>query len=140
MSDLRTALSLVDGRPFDTPTQRRAGGGWTWLIDGDRHDEHAVVAVVDVAHLVCTHDVADGQLVTARLAAETASLAAPYDEMARLDLAAVASAEGRHAEAGAILRDDVANRSDDDGAPTELPPRTEQILNQRPDWLAAKAS
>ena len=32
IEDLRAALSLVEGRPFDYPIEREQGGGWTWLI------------------------------------------------------------------------------------------------------------
>jgi LysM repeat protein len=140
IGDLRTALRLVEGRPFDAPVQRRAGGGWTWLVDGDRLDEHAVVAVVDVAHLVVTHALAAGDLAAARMAAETAAMAAPFEEIPRLDLAAVATAEGRHAEARRIIRDEIANRTDDDGAPPELVGRTEEILRDRTGWSASRAS
>ena len=140
IGDLRTALRLVEGRPFDAPVQRRAGGGWTWLIDGDRLDEHAVVAVVDVAHLVVTHALATGDLAPARIAAETAAMAAPFEEIPRLDLAAVATAEGRHAEARRIIRDEIANRTDDEGAPPELVGRTEEILQRRADLFGSRAS
>ena len=135
INDLRTALRLVQGRPFD----RLRRGGWGWLLEGDRLDEHMVCAVVDVAHLVTTHSLKAGNLRLARIAAETAALAAPYEEIPRLDLAAVADAEGHHSEAERILRDEVCNRSDDEGAPPELPERTEKIL-QAKDWLGAKAS
>lgn len=47
-------------------------------------------------------------------------MAAPYDEIPRLDLAAVASAEGNDAEAARILRDEVANRDDDGTPPSDL--------------------
>lgn len=140
IEDLRTALRLVEGRPFDAPVQRRAGGGWTWLVDGDRLDEHAVVAVVDVAHLVVTHALATGNLAAARMAAETAAMAAPFEEIPRLDLAAVATAEGRHAEARRIIRDEIANRTDDEGAPPDLVDRTEEILQGRANWLGSRAS
>ncbi|WP_222172228.1 LysM peptidoglycan-binding domain-containing protein [Cellulomonas sp. C5510] len=140
IEDLRTALRLVEGRPFDAPVQRRAGGGWTWLVDGDRLDEHAVVAVVDVAHLVVTHALATGDMVAARMAADTAAMAAPFEEIPRLDLAAVATAEGRHAEAGRIIRDEIANRSDDEGAPPDLVDRTERILEGRMGWPTNRAS
>jgi len=140
IEDLRTALRLVEGRPFDAPVQRRAGGGWTWLVDGDRLDEHAVVAVVDVAHLVVTYALATGNLAAARMAAETAAMAAPFEEIPRLDLAAVATAEGRHAEARRIIRDEIANRTDDEGAPQELVERTEEVLQRRTEWLGSRAS
>ena len=138
IADLRTALRLVEGRPFDYPLEREAGGGWTWLVEGDRLDEHLAVAIVDAAHLVTTHALASGDLPTARLAAETAALAAPYEEIPRLDLAAIAAAEGRHAEAQRIIRDEVCNRTDDEAAPLELPARTEQILRHR--WSDTRAS
>jgi LysM repeat protein len=134
INDLRTALRLVQGRPFD----RLRRGGWGWLLEGDRLDEHMVCAVVDVAHLLTTHSLKAGNLPLARLAAETAALAAPYEEIPRLDLAAVAGAEGHHSEAERILRDEVCNRTDDEGPP-ELPERTEQIL-QAKNWLGARAS
>ena len=140
IGDLRTALRLVEGRPFDHPIEREGAGGWAWLVDGDRLDEHMAVAVVDVAHLVTSDALAQGDLATARLAAETAALAAPYEEIPRLDLAAVAAAEGRHAEAQRIIRDEICNRTDDDGPPAELPSRTEEILGQRSDWLDRKVS
>ena len=140
IADLRTALRLVDGRPFDYPIQREDGGGWAWLLEGDRLDEHMAVAIVDVAHIVTTDALAHGDLAAARLAAVTAALAAPYEEIPRLDLAAVATAEGHHAEAQHIIRDQICNRTDDDGAPPELPDRTEQILKQRKRWADTKAS
>ena len=140
IGDLRTALTLVQGRPFHYPIDREAGGGWTWLHNGDRLDEHMTVAIVDVAHTVTTHALATGDLPTARLAAETAALAAPHEEIPRLDLAAVAAAEGHHAEAQRIIRDDICNRTDDDGPPPQLSTRTAQILTQRQDRPSTKVS
>jgi len=99
-----------------------------------------VVAVVDVAHLVVTHALAAGDLAAARIAAETATMAAPFEEIPRLDLAAVATAEGCHAEARRIVRDEIANRTDDEGAPPELVGRTERVLQRRTDWLGSRAS
>ena len=139
-SPTKTALSLVQGRPFDYPLEREQGGGWSWLVDGDRLDEHLAVAIVDVAHLVVTHSLAAQDLPAARLAAETAAMAAPYEEIPRLDLAAVAAAEGHHAEAQRIIRDEVCNRTDDEAAPPERPARTEQILRTRKGWTDSKAS
>ena len=140
ITDLHTALTLVEGRPFDYPVDRTAGGGWTWLLDGDRLDEHLTVAIVDVAHLVTTHALTTGDLPTARIAAETAALAAPYEEIPRLDLAAVATAEGHHGQAQHIIRDQICNRTDDDHPPPELPDRTDQILTRQQDWHSTKAS
>ena len=129
VEDLRQALRLVQGRPFD---QLRLGG-WSWLFEGDRLDQHMVCAIVDVAHVVATYSLQAGETQQARLAAETAALAAPEEEIPRLDLAAVARAEGHHSEAARILRDEVCNRTDDEGAPPELSDRTQQIIASR-DW------
>ena len=130
ITDLRQALTLVTGQPFD----KLRPGGWAWLVDGDRLDQHLLCAVVDVAHIVTTHDIQAGDLPRARAAAELAALAAPYEEIPRLDLAAVAAAQGHHQEAEQILRDHVCNRSDDDGPPMELPDRTQHIIDNH-GWL-----
>lgn len=128
--DLRLALRLVTGRPFD---QFREAGG-TWLADGERHDHILAAAIVDVAHVVAVAALHDQQYAHARAAAEIASMAAPYDEIPNLDLAAVAAAEGRFHDADRILRHDVCNRSDDGEAPTELSERTARIVAGH-SWL-----
>ncbi|CCH75953.1 putative membrane protein [Nostocoides japonicum T1-X7] len=129
VDDLRAALRLVQGRPFD----RLRDGGWSFLSEGDRLDQHMICAVVDVAHLVTTYSLQSCDTRQARLAAETSALAAPHEEIPRLDLAAVADAEGHPSEADRILRDEVCNRTDDDDAPPELSDRTKQVIATR-DW------
>ncbi|KQU67959.1 LysM peptidoglycan-binding domain-containing protein [Phycicoccus sp. Root101] len=129
VEDLRTALRLVQGRPFD----RLRDGGWSFLSEGDRLDQHMICAIVDVAHLVTTHSLQTGDTRQARLAAETAALAAPDEEIPRLDLAAVADAEGHPGEAERILRDEVCNRTDDEAPPPELSDRTKRVITTR-DW------
>jgi nucleoid-associated protein YgaU len=131
MADLAMALSLVSGAPFD---QLRTDG-YEWLVEGTRIDHHLVCAVVDVAHVVTTHALAAGDITAARAAAQLAQLAAPYEEIPRLDLVAVRAAEGHLEESEAYLRKEVCNRSDDDGAPEDLPARTQAILRQR-QWLS----
>ena len=131
--DLRRALTLVEGRPFD----RLRPGGWSWLLDGDRLDHHMLCAVVDVAHLVTTHSLTAGDHRTARAATELACLAAPYEEIPRLDLAAVATAEGHHHEAERIAREEVCGRTDEPGPPDEIPDRTQRILEQHA-WLRSR--
>ena len=91
-------------------------------------------AVVDVAHLVTTHSLQAGHHRTARAAAELACLAAPYDDIPRLDLAAVATAEGHHQEAQRIASEDICGRSEVPGPPDDLADRTERILEQHA-WL-----
>lgn len=134
IEDLKQALRLVQGRPFD---QLRPGG-WGWLFEGDRLDHHMTWAVVDVAHIVATHDLQTGDLAGARAAAEIAFLAAPQEEIPTLDLAAVTAREGRTTEAVRLLQRDVCNRSDDpDLPPGDLPERTQQILH-RHGWLEGR--
>jgi hypothetical protein len=131
IADLIVALSLVSGPPFD---QLRSDG-YEWLTDGARIDHHLVCGIADVAHLVTTHALAAGDLKRARAAAEIAQLAAPYEEMPKLDLVAVREAEGHLEEAEDYLRDQVCNRSDDNGAPEDLSERTKAILRHR-EWLS----
>lgn len=130
LPDLVRALSLVEGEPF-------AGlrpGGWEWLLEGTRHDHHMVCAVVDVAHAVTLVALHQDQLATARTAAEIAILAAPYEDTPQLDLAAVVAREGDPSVAQSILDEKVSNRSDDDQAPTDLAPRTAQLIARQRRW------
>ena len=115
MNDLAAALTLVSGRPFTGLRE----AGWSWLLEGDRIDEHMVCAIVDVAHLVVTDALHRGDT----------ALAPPYEDTPKLDLAATARADGQMSVARAIIEDDICNRSDDPGLPpTELPARTRAIL------------
>ncbi len=125
IDDLERALQLITGRPFE----KLRSGGWGWLLEGDRLDQHMVCAIADVAHVVVTHNLHAGDLERARTAAGIAVMAAPDEEVTRLDLAAVLEAKGHTGEAARVIRDEVCNRDDDGQAPTELPTRTEEILD-----------
>ncbi|GAB3990998.1 LysM peptidoglycan-binding domain-containing protein [Nocardioides marmoraquaticus] len=131
IEDLRRALDLVVGRPFD---QLRKGA-WSWLLEGDRTDHQMQAAVADVAHLVATHGLTTGDLDLARFAVEKATTAAPDEDTTQLNRAALAAAEGFPEEVERILRDEVCNRSDDGRAPLDLTARAEAILRNH-DWLA----
>jgi hypothetical protein len=131
IADLRTALTLVSGQILD---QLRPGG-WSWMYEGDRLDHHLISAVVDVAHIVTTHGLATGDLAIAREAVTAALRAAPYEEISRLDLAAVTYSEGHHTRARQIIDHEVCNRTDDDGPPLDLSPRTMQVLANHEDWV-----
>lgn len=135
IDDLTAALELVTGEPF---SQLRPAG-WSWLLDGDRHDHIATCAIVDVAHIVISHALATGDLDVARAAAETAYRAAPDDETSRLDLIQVASASGHTELAERQLIDAIFNRSDDDLGPVDTPERTAQIVQQR-GWIKPRHS
>ena len=135
MTDLATALTLVTGAPFTGCRE----GGWGWLFEGDRVDEHMVCAIVDVAHLVVTDALHRGDTALANAAAQVAAQAAPYADTPKLDLAAIARAQGRMSDAAAIIKEDVCEWTNEPGTPpTELPERTRQILAG--DAFTAKAS
>ncbi|WP_067430757.1 LysM peptidoglycan-binding domain-containing protein [Nocardioides jensenii] len=119
--DFDTALRLVGGAPFSDLRE----SGWSWLLDSDsRDDEILACAIVDVAHDVVTAALADGDLDRALHAVETARIAAPYDEVARVDLAAVLVAQGHEDAAREFLTNAVHNRTDDHLGPIDLPART----------------
>lgn len=124
IADLETALSLVRGEPLSGTEPKH----WSWALDGSRIDHEAVVAIVDVAHTVVTARLADGDTVAARAAVAVALKAAPYEEIARLDLAAVLTAEGREQQAAQLIRDEVVLRVDDGDVPDDLPARSSEIL------------
>ena len=127
------ALDLVQGQPF---SQLRPGA-WAWLFDGDRLDQHLTCAIVDVAHVVTTHALHEGDNDTARRSAETAVLAAPFEELPHLDLARVDQAAGRNAAARRRIQSEVLERADDEDAPEDLPARTATILHS-PGWSASE--
>lgn len=126
IDDLVTALSLVSGEPFEDMRSR----SWAWLFEGERLDHILAAAIVDTAHVVCVSALADGDIERARWAAETGHLASPYDEVARLDQHAVATAAGDLAEAARIARDEISNRTDDDYGPLDVSARTNQVMRQ----------
>lgn len=98
VDDLANALRLVTGAPYEQ--LRRRGG--LWLADS-RDDQHLLVAIIDVAHLLTTHAVAAGDLRRARAAAELAHAIAPAEVTPQLDLAVIAEHEGDRAAAGVTV-------------------------------------
>ncbi|AQX16955.1 MULTISPECIES: tetratricopeptide repeat protein [Tessaracoccus] len=125
IEDLEAALQLVTGRPFD---QLRPAG-WTWLIDGDRTDQHLICAISDVAHILVTHHLHTGDSEAAKRAVSTALKADPDSETARLDLAGIMVQEGHTTSARRILTDALGDTADLD--PTA---RATEILNGK-NWL-----
>ncbi len=123
IGDLRAALDLVRGQPFGG----LKGGGRPWLADGPRLDQQLVCAIVDVAHVVATHDLARGDHANAEAIAQRAAQAAPDERIPVLDLAAAR----RERTAGRGQRDAVLGRgtADTDGESSE---RTLTILRSLP--------
>ena len=128
LADLRTALRLVHGAPFD---DLRARGG-LWLADS-RLDQHLLVGIVDVAHLVATISLADGDHTQARAAAELAALIAPDEATPKLDMAAVAAHEG-HPDTAATIARTVVSRRHPHADPLGQTARTDAILRTH-RWL-----
>ncbi|TFV52076.1 LysM peptidoglycan-binding domain-containing protein [Blastococcus sp. TF02A_35] len=131
IGDLCAALDLVTGRPFDLPAPRYgAAGGYSWLVDDNvRLDLEYAAMVVDVAHTVATHYLADGQPQLAAAAAEVALKASSYEDVPLLDLVAACDAQDKRAEADAYVARILANH--DAEVEEDLPPRTAEILFRR---------
>ena len=127
IDDLIAALRLVSGEPFTDLRQEH----WNWLLDGERWDHIMTSAIVDVAHIVTTHALANGDAKLAGWAASVAYAAAPYDEVAQLDMIAAGAADGDHERAEADLKAKVFDRRDDDLPPIAVPDRTEQIVSDK---------
>ncbi|MER6936134.1 LysM peptidoglycan-binding domain-containing protein [Nocardioides sp. NPDC127514] len=119
ITDLHQALRLVTGEPFSQLRDK----GWSWLLDGQRHDHIAVSMIVDTAHLVVNRALTEDRLDIAREAAEIASKAAPYDDVPRLDFSRVLSATGHPGLADEYITEHIHKRDDGDG-PTEPPGRS----------------
>ncbi len=81
LDDLKTALTLVTGEPLTGFKDRRGN----WVYDGDRPDQQYIVAIADVAHIVCTAALEAGDQLAARQAALVAIKASPAEEIARRD-------------------------------------------------------
>ncbi|GAA1754053.1 LysM peptidoglycan-binding domain-containing protein [Aeromicrobium alkaliterrae] len=131
IDDFVSALALVTGRPFE----KLRPGGWGWMYEDVRLDQHAICAIADVAHLVVVEMLTRGNTESARTAVSIALMAAPDEEMSRLDLAAVLDAEGHTDEAVRLVREDICDRSDDGTPPQELPARTAALLEDHPSLL-----
>ena len=116
--DFDLALRLVEGPPFSDLRET----GWSWLLDADsRDDELLACAIVDVAHDVVTVALRNDDVDRAAEAVTIAALASPYDEIARVDRAAVLVAQGHEDAAREFLASAVHNRSDDLMGPIEVP-------------------
>lgn len=125
IDDLKRALELVEGMPYDQPRKR----GYGWLSDTP-FDHYLTAAVIDVAHIVATHALTEGQPRVALWAAEKAIAAAPSEDKPRLDLARAMQMIGDDAEADQYLRHEVFNRTDDDRPPLDPSDRTTRIVRR----------
>ena len=126
--DLVRALSLVTGAPFEAATEHRFK--WLFKVGQQRHDEILVGAIHDAAHVLATRAVTEGRTDLVRLACAAAHLASPHSDIAWLDEAAATEAESGRDAAGALVREQILERLDED-----LPARSESIVDQR-EWGA----
>ncbi|WP_110241674.1 LysM peptidoglycan-binding domain-containing protein [Nocardioides gilvus] len=131
IEDLVTALGLVSGEPFTELRKEH----WNWLLEGDRWDHLMTSAIVDVGHIVTAHALAAGDDDLALWAAQVSYAAAPYDEIAQLDVVQAEKAAGHDAKAKHHLNDKVFNRRDDEPPPIDLPQRTQQIVGEK-NWAS----
>jgi hypothetical protein len=129
--DLRAALDLVTGPPFD----RQRPGGYGWLVDPALNHEY-LAAIADVAHLLATHHLAAGEPTLAQAAAQVALGAGSSEDTVLLDLVAASDAMGNTAEADAYQKRIMTNH--DAEVQEDLPPRTAAILRRR-RWLPPAA-
>ena len=86
INDLRTALRLVNGAPYDG--LRTRGGAW---LAGNPLDHHLLCSIVDVAHIVSTIALETGDLDRPAQQPNSPSSPPPPQATPQLDLAAVAA-------------------------------------------------
>jgi LysM repeat protein len=133
INDLRTALRLVNGAPYDGLRTR----GTVWLA-GNPADHDLLCSIIDTAHIVSTIAIQTGDLQGARAAAELAVLIAPRDANPQMDLAKIAERTGDEAKAAAILRSVIA-RSVAAADPVDLSQRNDAIVRTH-RWLERACS
>lgn len=127
IEDLVTALGLVSGEPFTELRKEH----WNWLLEGDRWDHLMTSAIVDVGHIVTAHALTAGDYDLALWAAQVSYAAAPYDEIAQLDMVQAEKSAGHDTEAEQHLNDRIFNRRDDELPPIDLPDRTKQVVGEK---------
>jgi nucleoid-associated protein YgaU/DNA-binding SARP family transcriptional activator len=125
--DLSAALDMVAGPPFG---QRPSGYEWLQGLD-----LAYTAAICDVAHLVVTSALTDGDIEVARAASETALLVAPDDEKVLLDAMWVAFRDGNRAEAEAHVARIVAVNDGEDEMDLHLS-TAETIARARREFVA----
>lgn len=122
LDDLRAALHLVSGVPFDG----RRKLGWAWL-SADRSYVYAGM-VTDLAHTVATRALADDNYRVAREAIEVALSTDASDDRALLNQIAADIAEGHVASAKATVQRILINN--DARVREDLPEATSEVLER----------
>ena len=127
LEDLRAALDLVTGQPFE---QRRPRGyGW---VANTGLDYTYTGMIADVAHLVATHHLAADEPEPAAAAAQVALMAGSAADDVLLDLVAACHAQGDEDGGDGYVKKIMRNHAAD--AEEDIPTRTYEILLRR-GWL-----
>lgn len=139
--DLRAALELVRGTPFDGADRAYATGTrnpFTWLPESDIYPGHLTSAIVDTAHELAELYLEAGDPTGARWAVQQAWLADPErgDDGPWHDIMRAAHAEGHTAELRNLLGELMRVREAE--VPEDLTPVTYALLRELlPDLLSA---
>lgn len=124
ISDLRAALDLVAGVPFEA--HRPRGYGWNSDLVA-----HYTGMVADAAHIVATHHLAASEPEPAAAAAQVALLAGSTADNVLLDLVAACHARGDESAGNSYVQLIVDNHGE---VEEDIPARTYEIL-LRHGWL-----
>jgi nucleoid-associated protein YgaU len=126
IEDLKTALRLVRGRPFEG-TETTAV--WQWAFQSERTDLELTAAIIDVAHIVADVGFAGDDLDLVGTAVAAAKIVAPEDDVVVNDEVHLLWRQG-HSELARRRRQDLLDGADDgsDMGPVEAPERTQVIL------------
>lgn len=129
-ADLRQALELVRGAPFDGVQDAYTADrtAYAWLPDSEIAPTHLVAAIVDTAHRLVELSLAAGDLPGARWALERAWRADPdrYEDQPWRDAMRIAHADGRDSELKALVHDLLRHR--DAEVPEDLDPETFRLV------------
>jgi LysM repeat protein len=129
ITDLRAALDLVTGVPFEAHRPR----GYGWIAD---LVAHYTGMVADAAHIVATHHLAAGEPEPAAAAAQVALLAGSTADNVLLDLVAACHARGDEHAGNSYVQLIVDNHGE---VEEDIPARTYEIL-LRHGWLPKRTA
>jgi LysM repeat protein len=142
VSDLRQALELVRGAPFDGVQDAYTADrtAYAWLPDSEIAPTHLVAAIVDTAHQLVELSLAAGDLPGARWALERAWLADPdrYEDQPWRDAMRIAHADGRDSELKALIQDLLRHR--DAEVAEDLDPETFRLVQRLTSYPSTVAS